>query len=218
VSRNFGNREKFAIEYTLSDDISDMPGVYDDSWGKFWLWVEDKNLCEYSFDSKVYTYQACLWQIVEWFCNNLACVLGYDEYPLPVNGNNTMEMDNAACNAEFEDEIEETLWTDARYGWVHRHFWLSCDNYSFPLSCVGFVRHAQTVEVMWDNCYEGGEGPMFTYEKGVYFMPYFEFKKTIFDFLHGILEDLEKRCGRNKEIREWQKQIWSVEQKGDRPE
>ena len=105
--KKFGDSNKFGIQYSFLENPFNEKGVFGESWGEFKLFINGSDICEYLEEKESKTYTWNLYFIIEWLCENLEFILGYDDFPLPVKGENILELVDAANNFEIEDELEE---------------------------------------------------------------------------------------------------------------
>ncbi|EGO64340.1 hypothetical protein ALO_08450 [Acetonema longum DSM 6540] len=195
----FGNMKKFAIEYQFLPSPYEEEEVLQNSWGIFRLWVAGYDICEYTINDDKKPYEWNLIHIVEWLCNNLEFILGYDPFPLPVQGDNILELIQESDKFESEEDDELYLWYQAKNSWLFRHSWFSSRAGSM-LASVYFRRNRNYIEVAWNNNFFEDKQIFFTNPKGSYAVPKADFKKTIFDFLDNILSNLETKLGRDAKI------------------
>ena len=114
-------------------------------------------------------------------------IIGYDEFPLPVEGENSLELTEKS-NIDIEDETELDLWYTAKDRWVSNH---SC--FSVISDCVipnmYFRRVNDNVEISWNNDFWKNREIEFSEEKGIFVLSLDEFKNVIFSFLQEITND-----------------------------
>jgi hypothetical protein len=194
----FGNTNKFAIEYDFIPSPYEEEKLLKQSWGIFRLWVEGKDLCEYKADGVLNKYEWNLIYIIEWLCDNLKYIVGYDPFPVPVKGENLLELLAESYKFDSED-IEEDLWYDAVSSWIFRHSWL-CNRAGSIVSNVDFRRVDENIELTWDNDFWEEYKIYFSNVKGVYIVPKKDFKEIIFSFLTNALEQLEGALGKDAKI------------------
>lgn len=145
-----GDINKFAIQYILMPNPYDERGVIGQSWGRLDLWVSGKNLCQYKVGDTVNVYIWNLFYVIEWFCENLHHILGYDPFPLPVKGENTLELIQKADTFDIDEEDENYLWHHAKRTWIFRHTWFPNRGGS-RLPSVYFRRVGENIEIAWNN-------------------------------------------------------------------
>ncbi len=188
MSKIFGNKEYFALEYNLpyfnlGYDISSIIGILK-------LWVNGIDLCLFEKDNKNYGYEWTIYYIVEWLCEKQQYILGYDPFPLPVKGDNVLELIYNANTYNNDDKCEFDLWYFAKSRWIFNHCWFSSRDGGI-IPSVYFRRNSKIIEISWDNIFWEEYGINFCSKKGVYYLPYFEFRKVIHEFLNSIITDLE---------------------------
>ena len=123
MKNNFGNPNKFAMQYTFLPNPHNEKGILGESWGMFKLMVEGNDICQYSIDNKTTNYNWNLLYIVEWLCENLYYLLGYDPFPLPVQGENALELIENADEYESDEDNDMYLWYQAKSSWLFKHSW-----------------------------------------------------------------------------------------------
>ncbi|SDF88319.1 hypothetical protein [Sporomusa acidovorans] len=195
----FGNVDKFAIEYQFMPSPFEEDKVLKQSWGIFRLWVMGQDVCEYTINGVLSKYEWNLIYIVEWLCNNLEYVLGYDPFPLPVNGKNSLELIRESDKFESEEDDEFYLWYQAKSSWIFRHSWFS-NRAGSILASVYFRRIEDNIELAWDNGFWEESQVYFSKPKGVCSVSKGDFKEAIFSFLTYALDQLESNLGGNAQI------------------
>jgi hypothetical protein len=190
----FGDKRKFAIEYQLKSCPYQEEEFLKKSWGIFNLWIEDQDICEYVSGDSTTQYEWNLIYIVEWLCNNLEYVLGYDPFPVPVQGQNALELIKESNKFECEDDNEIYLWHHAKNSWTFRHSWFS-NRAGSIIADVYFRRVDKDMEVSWDNRFFEEHQLYFTKPTGTYVVSKDVFRKVVFDFLNDILKTLETDVG-----------------------
>lgn len=186
---NFGNQSVFAFSYELIPSPDPTQNVYDKSHGTLRLWVAGQNLCEYSYANQSWEYQWNLLHLVEWLCDNLEHILGYDPFPLPIVGETTLEL-LVNSQVDIEDDVEEYLWYTARKSWMFRHSWF-INRAGSPAPYVYFRRVDKNVEVAWKNDEWREQGLAFTYHEGSHLININTFRSTVFQFLYDIISKLQ---------------------------
>ena len=210
MSMIFGEKARFAIEYNLLGNKHNEYGVLGESWGELKVWAEGKDICEYSYDGEVHCYQWNLYYVLDWICDNLEYILGFDPFPLPVTGSNTLELLESS-NMFESDHVTEYLWYSASTNWVRRHSWLANDD-GTSLSRVYFSRYNDNTEIAWDNSFWNRD-IAFTHPKGVYTLPILEFKDIMANFLCSIIKELDVRCGGGAQILGWKRKMRIISEK-----
>lgn len=191
-----GNKNKFAIEYTFYS--GEDSGRNRESWGNLRVWIKDKDICEYTINNEVKKYEWNLINIIEWMCNNLVHVIGFDPFPLPVQGGDILEIIKVADEYETEEEDEMYLWYNAKNSWIFRHSWFNNRDSSI-LTNVYFRRVSNDIEIAWDNGFFEEQGINFISPKGIINLPIWEFKEIIFNFIYKASEELDNRKYHNEE-------------------
>ena len=105
IIKIFGQRDSFAIEYEF---ISITTA---NTYGHINIWINGNNLCLYNKNQQ---YEGDLYYIIDWFCDKIEYILGYDEFSLPVKGNTALELIENANKFENDDTLEFDLWYDAK--------------------------------------------------------------------------------------------------------
>lgn len=193
----FGDKEKFAIEYQFIPSPYKEEELLNKSWGIFKLWIENQNICEYEINNYKKQYEWNLIYIVEWLCNNLEFILGYDPFPLPVKGQTTLQLIQESNKFECEEDDELYLWYQAKSSWTFRHSWFS-NRAGSMLADVYFRRIETDVEISWDNNFFKDDQVYFTKPVGVYVISKNEFKNIVLEFLSDILSNMETILGETK--------------------
>lgn len=197
ICSHFGNPDKFEVQYAFLPNPFHENGILGESWGVFKLIVEGQDLCQFTIDDKKTDYFWNLLYIVEWLCENLQFVLGYDPFPLPVEGANTLELIENADEFESDEEDDMYLWYQAKMAWLFKHSWY-CNRGGSYLTSVYFRRVKDDIEISWDNDFYKEKEIIFTYPRGVTVIPKAEFKDTIFKFLNDILSRLEEKVSTDR--------------------
>jgi hypothetical protein len=208
---NFGNNKSFAIEYELISNPNHENGILKESWGKFSVLIENKDICEYKIEDKIYKYEWNLINVVEWLCVYLEFIIGYDPFPLPIKADDVLSLIQVCDEFESSEDDEMYLWYQAKSLWLFRHSWFNNRDGSI-LSNVYFRRVQDEIEIAWDNSFFEEEGVSFIYPKGVYKVNKDEFKDIVFKFLNEILYCIESKLLDNmnndiKHIKELQRKI-----------
>lgn len=213
MENNFGNPEKFAIQYTLLPNPHNERGILKESWGAFKLIVEGNDICQYTINNETIDYNWNLIYIIEWLCENLHYLLGYDPFPLPVKGENTLELIKNADEYEFDESDEDDdmyLWYQAKSLWIYKHSWFCNRDGSF-LTNVYFRRIGDSIDISWDNVFYREKGIIFVHPRGTSIIAKTEFKGVVIDFLNDILSKLGMRVSddivedKNKIAELWRK-------------
>ncbi|MBN7773729.1 hypothetical protein [Clostridium aminobutyricum] len=192
MDNNFGNPNKFAIQYTFLSNPHNEKGIVGESWGVFKLLIEGKDICQYTIDNKNTDYNWNLIYILEWLCENMQYLIGYDPFPLPVQGESTLELIENADDFDSDEEDEIYLWYQAKSSWLFKHSWF-CNRGGSFLSNVYFRREQENVEISWNNDFYREKEIIFANPRGIRIIPKTEFKLVIFNFLNDILLKLEEK-------------------------
>ena len=205
--RKFGSSKKFGIQYILLKNPFNEEGIFGKSWGHFRLFINGNDICEYLEEKKIETYTWNLYFIIEWLRKNLEFILGYDDFPLPVKGENALELLNTANDFKIKEELEEYLWHNAKSSWIFRHTWFSNRGGS-TLTSAYFYRKNNDIEISWDNKFWLKNKIEFTSLVGTFLVEKEEFRKIILEFLYDILVELNADTENDKvQIIKWRKRI-----------
>ena len=196
VKNKYGDINKFAIEYQLKKNHYRESGTLKESWGVFRLWINGMNICKYKHENSEKDYEWNLIYLIEWLCENLEYILGYDPFPLPVSGNTTLELIRKSGEFEPKEEDEMYLWYQSRSRWIHRHNWF-CNRDGSYLSNVYFRRKDDGFEVSWDNGFWTEQGIEFISVEGTGEVGGELFKSVLLGFLEEILIQLESSVETN---------------------
>ncbi len=188
----FGDKKVFALEYALSSNSCLDDKGKNQNWGILKFWINNKDIGLYQYNNKSNYCECNLYDIVEWLCEKLEYIVGYDPFPLPVEANNLLEMIEITDKYESSDDSELNLWYGAKSRWIFNHCWFSCRESSI-LPCIYFRRIGEVIEISWNNKFWQGNGVMFFSEQGTYNINCFEFKKIIKDFLNSVIDEIEKK-------------------------
>jgi hypothetical protein len=195
----FGEKEKVAIEYQLIPSPYQEEKLLNKSWGIFSLWIKGQDICEYVTKDCKKKYEWNLIYIVEWLCNNLEFIFGYDPYPLPVQGKNVLELIQESNKFECDEDDEFYLWYQAKSSWTFRHSWFS-NRAGSILADVFFRRIDNNIEITWDNNFFEDNQIYFVNPMGTYVISKEEFKNIVFKFLNDILINMETVLGKDAKI------------------
>lgn len=191
----FGDKEVFAIAYELKESPFAECGKTEPSWGVFQMWVHNKSVCTYLRDNRIREYEWDLIFIVEWLYKNINNAINETQFPLPVEGNNSIEFYNNCGDFDSDDDDEFFSWFEKRQDWYFRHGWFSNNGGSY-LADVIFRKVDDTVEIAWDNSDLFSEIKFIT-PKGIYYVPIELFQSVINSFMENfILEVSESEEGR----------------------
>ncbi len=183
----FGQKDIFAIGYRFFEE--------DDVDGTIQLWVNNQELCLFKVggENKAEGHEGSLYYILEWFCDKIEYVLGYDSYPLPVQGDTALDLLNKSNEYEDDDELEEDMWHCVKIRWMQNHSWFSGrDGAIFP--DVSFWRcDKNTMEISWNNVFWREHDILFCAEYGSAKIEYYYFRKILLAFMTSCLEDIKPR-------------------------
>lgn len=201
----FGEKQHFAIEYGFESDEFEK-GEPDSTYGSIRLWINGKDICSYRADGEDYQQEGNLYHLIEWFCEKMEYILGYDPFPLPVEGENTLELlENADKRYDTIDTLEEELWFEAKSRWIFNHCWFPVRDGILP--CVHFRRLENAVEISWDNLFWEEYDIAFHSGKGGYLAALQDFTEIYRKFLLSAVSELEQRLGECKSsikrVRDW---------------
>ena len=198
-----GNKKEFSIEYELFPSEGEDEILWDQLHGILAVYVKNKNICRYSYNGEECDFEGVLFYIVEWLCENLSNILGYDPYPLPVEGNNLLELIDSANTFDTDDEIEEHLWFSSEWKWKYRHSWSAVATSAIPNAF--FRRSGDMIEISWDNDPSGEEGdPVFMFMTGTESVELELFRTTVLDFLIDLFGNVKFNNGEDGFIvQEW---------------
>lgn len=193
----FGNKKEFAIEYEILD-----LNVSRDVFGYINLWLNDSNICQYT-GSEVEEWN--IYYIIEWFCDKLEYILGYDAFPLPVTGNTSLELLRKADEYENDNQLKSDLWYFAKSRWIFNHSWFTARDGAI-LPCVYFRRVKDCIEISWDNKFWQEYNIRFSSVEGFYLVNFSTFTSILSNFLNESIIDLEKKLG-YESIKDMRKKI-----------
>lgn len=161
------------------------------------LYIDGKNICEFTVDGKIETDTANLIFLSDWFKYNLDFILSNDDkFPVEcISGDSGIELIEKAFKiAREEENDDENMWFENFHEWCERHLWtFSGTEMVFPK--VAFRRVDDKIEISWYNTdkYKNNKKYKieFTNLKGKSLIEIEEFKKEIFSFIRKN-EELEK--------------------------
>lgn len=136
----FGDISNFAIEY----EIYSIDEVYLE------VYVEDKPICKFIRNNKVYDFIWDISEIIEWMDENLVNILEEERFPLPVTGETGVELYKNSGDFDSLDDEEFDSWYEIRYDWSNRHSWLSSRKGGY-LADIYFRKVDGEIELSWDN-------------------------------------------------------------------
>lgn len=188
-----GDKNEFAIEYSFENEMCIYESE-DYTYGYIKIWVNGRDLCSYNGKCQQ---EGNIYFLIEWFCEKMEYILGYDPFPLPVKGETTIELlENA--NKKYDsiddiDSLEADLWFEAKSRWIFNHCWFSVRDGILP--CMYFRRVEEAVEISWDNLFWEESGIIFNFRKGVYIISLDIFTKVFCEFLVSSVGDIEQIIG-----------------------
>ena len=197
--KNIGDKNTVAFEYALENEPQNEKNNF---WGSIRLWIHGINVCKYQCENQTFEHEGDLSYIVEWLCENLEYIIGYDNYPLPVEGNNMNDIWEKVYKFEA-DELEEELWFGANSRWIFRHTWLNTRAGAvFPSVC--FRRLENDVEISWNNEFYKKYNIYYLSEKAGFRVNRIEFIRIVVMFLKSIISDFNER---NTGLTDWIKNL-----------
>ena len=205
------NNVGFRIDYELIQNPNNESGIFNESWGKLKVFLNGKDICKYQFSNCTYGYEGNLYFVIEWLCENLEFIIGYDPFPVPVEGNTSSELISSSNKFESEDEIETYLWYSAVQSWSFRHSWIVNRGGSI-LPNVYFRRKKDDIEISLNNGFWKDSAIYFIEPDNEYLIPKNEFKKVILSFLFEIMDELKNKESCNNvadtnKLSEWTKRL-----------
>lgn len=171
--------------------------------GHFSMWVNGCNLCSYN---EHLNYEGDLYYLIDWFCEKLPYIIGYDNFPLPVKGDNTLELIENANKFESEIDLEIDLWFEAKSRWIFNHGWFSARG-GAVLPYVYFRRKGNFIEISWNNLYWQNAGIDFKTKVGVQEIEVEIFIEVLKEFLFEIINYFEQRLSNKKKVEELKQNI-----------
>ena len=153
--------------------------------GHFSMWVNGCNLCSYN---EHLNYEGDLYYLIDWFCEKLPYIIGYDNFPLPVKGDNTLELIENANKFKSEIDLEIDLWFEAKSRWIFNHGWFSARG-GAVLPYVYFRRKGNLIEISWNNLYWQNAGIDFKTKVGVQEIEVEIFIEILKEFLIEIINN-----------------------------
>lgn len=190
VLRTFGDKNIFAIQYEFIDNRFNENSLIGETWGRLELFVHGIDVCQYKRENIVKSFQWNLIYIVEWFSENLKHILNDEAFPLPVEGQNSIELINNCLLFDSENDDEFDAWFDTNQEWEFKHSWFSNRAGSF-LPDVFFRRINGEIEIAWNNeSTYSTEGITFINPIGVRKIPIGIFDSTVKNFIEDFLDNL----------------------------
>ncbi len=187
--RIIGNKNDFAIEYELFPIEKESEKLWDQLQGTMAVYVKNKNICRYSLNGEEFDFNGVLFHVIDWLCENLSNVLGYDPYPMPVDGENLLELINSANEFETDDEIEEYLWYSSERNWIFRHSWRAVSE--SVISSTFFRRNRDAIEISWDNRFWKEKNIVFLFLTGSELVELETFRIIMLEFLIDLFNNIE---------------------------
>lgn len=190
ILRTFGDRNTFAIQYEFVANPFNETSLTGETWGKFELFVHGIDVLRYKRVDSVTAYQWNLIYITEWFSENLKCILSNEPFPLPVEGQDSLELLDHCLLFESDNDDEFDAWFDTKQEWEFKHSWFSNRAGSF-LPDVFFRRVNGEIEIAWNNeSTYSSEGISFINPIGIEYVPLGIFESTIKNFIEDFLDNL----------------------------
>lgn len=187
--RIFGEKSIFGICYAFREPPWELEGIEKDTWGTFELWVKGKNVSEYEKLNHLYNYEWNLNHLIEWIVTNFKCITNDHQFPVPVVGNNTLELIKQAITFESDNEQEIEEWFSQVQDWEFKHSWFSSRDGSY-LPEVFFRKVEHHIEISWDNTltyYK--DGVQFSNPRGIKYIELDIFTKVITSFLEDFYKN-----------------------------
>lgn len=183
-----GDKGSFAFEYELFPKEREDEGLWDCLQGRMALYVNGLNVCRHTEGGMSRDFEGILFYVVDWICENLAGIIGFDPYPLPVEGDTILELIDAANGYESDDDLDEFLWFGSEGRWIARHSWMAISEAVIP--GVFFRRKGEAIEVAWDSGSWARQGVHFLHPTGSRLVGMAEFMDVMLGFLTDVLETL----------------------------
>lgn len=188
----FGDINVFSVKYEFTTSPFNDLGLLADSWGKFELWVNGRELCGFSKNNQEQTYEWNLIYVVEWICENLPIIIQDEEFPLPVKGNTTFELLTNSLDFDSENDDEFDDWFSTKQDWEFKHSWFSSRGGSY-LPQIYFRRNVNQIEISWNNESLYNSGISFPYLIGVEYVPMQVFESVLRNFVQDFLNALKSK-------------------------
>ncbi len=145
--------------------------------------------------------------IVEWFSENLKYILSDVPFPLPVEGQHSLELLDNCLLFESDDDNEFDAWFDTKQEWEFKHSWFSNRAGSF-LPEVFFRRVNDELEIAWNNeSTYSSEGISFMNPTGIVYLPISIFESTIKNFIEDFLDNILLTSRNESDVREFYQEI-----------
>ncbi|RUT39508.1 hypothetical protein EJP82_25860 [Paenibacillus anaericanus] len=203
----FGDKNIFAIQYEFVDNPFKENSLTGETWGKFELFVHGIDVCQYKRENIVTTFQWNLIYIVDWFSENLKHILSDEAFPLPVEGQNSIELLDKCLLFESDNDDEFDAWFDTKQEWEFSHSWFSNRAGSF-LPDVFFRRVSGEIEIAWNNeTTYSSEEITFINPIGIEYIPIGIFDTIIKSFIEDFLDNLLLNSKNKSDAKEVHKRI-----------
>jgi hypothetical protein len=207
--RAFGDTQIFSIKYDFTKNPYNEKGLFAETWGKFELWANGKELCKFSKNNHEKTYEWNLIHVVEWLGENLPTILTDEDFPLPVQGKTALELLASSLNFDSDNDDEFDAWFSIKQDWEFKHSWFSNRGGSY-LPEVYFRRIGQQIEISWNNENLYSEEISFPYTTGLEYVPIHIFELVLKDYINDFLETLRLKTECNDEYVKFSEQILKV--------
>lgn len=207
ILRSFGDKNTFSIQYEFGANPFNENSLIGETWGRFELFVHGVDVCQYKREDSLTTYQWNLIYIVEWFSENLKYILSDEPFPLPVEGQHSLELLDNCLLFDSDNDDEFDAWFDTKQEWEFKHSWFSNRAGSF-LPDVFFRRVNGDIEIAWNNeSTYSSEGISFINPIGSEYVPLGIFESTIKNFIEDFLENLLQNSKNNCDAEEVNQKI-----------
>ncbi|WP_368087120.1 DUF5984 family protein [Paenibacillus sp. cl6col] len=205
--RSFGDKDTFSIQYEFGENPFNESSLTGETWGRFELYVHGVDICQYKRQNNLTIYQWNLIYIVEWFSENLKYILSDVPFPLPVEGQHSLELLDNCLLFESDDDNEFDAWFDTKQEWEFKHSWFSNRAGSF-LPEVFFRRVNDELEIAWNNeSTYSSEGISFMNPTGIVYLPISIFESTIKNFIEDFLDNILLTSRNESDVREFYQEI-----------
>lgn len=195
----FGDENIFSIEYDFVEDCND-------TLGELCIYIDGYNICSYKSPNYVGNSIVNLYYIAEFFLEKTEYLIGYDPFPLPINGNNVIEILEIASNYSIDDENEFDLWHFAKSEWIFKHC-LFTNRDGAILPNLFFLRKDDIMEVSYNNIFWENEKIFFDKRVGTHNLDLKMFKNTLYYFLSSIITELNNKNCLNSKLNIWKNQL-----------
>nr|WP_289356257.1 DUF5984 family protein [Paenibacillus sp. S-12] len=195
------------MQYEFGENPFNESSLTGETWGRFELFVQGVDICQYKRQNSVTIYQWNLIYIVEWFSENLKYILSDVPFPLPVEGQHSLELLDNCLLFESDDDNEFDAWFDTKQEWEFKHSWFSNRAGSF-LPEVFFRRVNDELEIAWNNeSTYSSEGISFMNPTGIVYLPISIFESTIKNFIEDFLDNILLTSRNESDVREFYQEI-----------